>query len=392
MLNQIITVTSINLRSIPQRLWLSLATVSAIAFMVGVLMGFQAMAGGLQSTLDTGSENVAVVLREGSSRSELNSGLSREQWRLLEEAPGVARGADGEPMASGELYVIADGIKRGETTPSNLPLRGVTPLARDLRDRFDMIEGRFFEPGTNELIVGRGVVAEYQGFEIGDTIRLGVNEWIVVGIFSTGGTVFDGEIWADLPVIQNLYQRGTGVQSVRLALTDTGTIDGLIAYADTDPRLTLDIATEREFFSGQAANTIDLIRGLGMGLAIAMAIGAIAGAWNTMYSSVDTRTREIATLRAIGFNGLVAAIATLIEALLLAFVGGLLGILGTYLLFDGLSASTLGQGFTQIVFSFSVTRDSATLGMVSALAIGFFGGLIPAIRSAYVPLLAVHRS
>ena len=219
MFNQIGAVTMINLRSIPQRAGLSAATVISIALVTAVLLGFLAMSNGFKATLQgTGSDNVAVMLRAG-SQAELNSGLSSEDVRLVEEAPGVARDAEGAPLVSGELYVIVDGVKRASQTDANLPLRGVGQQAFALREDFTMVEGRMFEAGTNELVVGQAILREFQGFDMGETIRLGSNEWVVVGIFSTGGSVFESEIWADISVIQNLYNRGTGVQSIRARLT-----------------------------------------------------------------------------------------------------------------------------------------------------------------------------
>lgn len=392
MFKQIGAVTMINLRSIPQRAGLSLATIISIALVTGVLLGFLAMSNGFRATLQgTGSENVAVALRAG-SQAELNSGLSSEDVRLIEEAPGVARDSEGRPLVSGELYVIVDGTKRASGTDANLPLRGVGPQALSLREGFEMVEGRMFEPGTNELVVGASVLREFSGFDLGETIRLGSNEWVVVGIFSTGGSVFESEIWADIAVIQNLYNRGTAVQSVRARLTSVEAIEDLRAWAADEPRVNLDIESETDFFASQAGGTAVLIEFVGWPLAIIMAIGALAGAWNTMYSSVDTRMREIATLRAIGFSGFAAAVGTMVESLVLAALGGLVGALAIYLLFNGVSASTLGSGFTQVVFSFAVTGGSVIAGMVMAVVIGFLGGLVPAIRSAYVPLLTVHRS
>jgi putative ABC transport system permease protein len=382
-----------NIRSIPQRAALSLTTVFSIALVVAVLLGFLALSNGFAATMsNSGREDVALMLR-GGSQSELNSGLGREAVLLIEEsAPGVARDANGDPIVSGELYVIVDGIRRASQTESNLTLRGVGQKAVDLRQNFSITQGRMFEEGSNELLVGESILGQFQGFDLGETIRLGSNEWVVVGIFSTGGTVSESEIWADLPVIQNLYQRGTSVQSIRALLTSPEAIEELKSYAENEPRLNLDVETEFEYLGRQSGGLSDIVQLLGWPLAIIMAIGALAGAWNTMYSSVDTRMREIATLRAIGFGGFSAAIGTMIESLFLAAMGGLVGSVAVYFLFDGISTSTLGSGFTQIVFTFAVTPESILTGMVLALIVGFLGGFIPAIRSATVPLLAVHRS
>lgn len=306
--------------------------------------------------------------------------------------PASPGDAEGRPLVSGELYVIVDGTKRASQTDANLPLRGVGEQALNLREGFEIVEGRMFEPGTNELVVGASVLREFDGFDLGTTIRLGANEWVVVGIFSTGGSVFESEIWADISVIQNLYNRGTGVQSIRARLTSPEAIEALRAWEEDEPRVNLDIESETDFFATQAGGTAVLIEFIGWPLAITMAIGALAGAWNTMYSSVDTRMREIATLRAIGFSGFAAAVGTMVESIVLAAIGGLVGAGAVYLLFNGVSASTLGSGFTQVVFSFAVTGGSVIAGMIMAVVIGFLGGLVPAIRSAYVPLLTVHRS
>ncbi len=390
MFSQIVAVTLINLRSIPQRWGMSLATVVSIALVVGVLLGFLAMANGFRATIDgSGSDDVAVMLRSG-SQSELNSGFGRDTVRLVETAPGIARNAEGDAVLSAELYVIADGRRRASDTDANLPLRGVGADAAALRDGFALVEGRMFAQGSNELVVGEGVIREFSGFDMGSSIRLGVNEWRVVGVFSTGGSVFDSEIWADIGVVQNLYQRTGTFQSIRARLDSPSALEDLRTFVADEPRLDLDISSEREYFADTAGGTADLIQVLGWPLAMIMAIGALAGAWNAMYASVDSRLREIATLRAIGFSGFPAFVGALSESLILALIGGLLGAGVTYLVFDGISASTLGGGFTQIVFSFAVTPDAMVTGLVLALIVGFLGGFFPAIRAARAPLLAVH--
>lgn len=390
MISQIFAVTAINLRSIPQRWGMSLATILSIALVVGVLLGFLAMANGFRATVQgSGSDTVAVMLR-GGSQSELNSGFGRDTVRLIETAPGIARDPEGNAILSAELYVIADGTKRSSGTDANLPLRGVGLDAPSLRDNFTLIEGRMFEPGAAELVVGEGVLREFVGFELGSTIRLGSNEWTVVGVFSTGGSVFDSELWADIGVIQNLYQRGASYQSIRVRLIDETSLDQIQVFADEDPRLDLDVTTERQYFANSAGGISNIIMFLGWPLAVIMAIGALAGAWNAMYASVDARIREIATLRTLGFSGFAAFVGTLTESLMLAFIGGVVGSVVTFLVFDGISASTLGGGFTQIVFSFAVTPAAVISGVVLAVMVGFLGGVFPAIRAARVPLLEVH--
>lgn len=390
MISQIAAVTAINLRSIPQRWGMSLATILSIALVVGVLLGFLAMANGFRATVSgTGSENIAVLLRSG-SQAELNSGFGRDTVRLIETAPGVARDADGNAILSAELYVITDATKRSTGNDASLSLRGVDEMAPRLRENFQIVEGRMFSEGSNEIVVGEGVIREFSGFDLNTTIRMGPNEWRIVGIFSTGGSVFDSEIWADIGTVQNLYNRGASYQSMRVQLDgDTG-LAALQEYVANEPRLDLDVETEKDFFAQSAGGLSNLIMYLGWPLAIIMAVGALAGAWNAMYASVDSRVREIATLRTLGFSGFAAFVGTLVESLSLAFIGGLVGALITYFVFDGVSASTLGGSFTQVVFSFAVTTQSVINGVILALVVGLFGGFFPALRASRVPLLEVH--
>ncbi len=392
MFSQIGAVTLLNLQSIPNRPAMSLSSVVAVGVVTGVLLFFLALAGGFQRTLQgTGSDDVAVVLRSG-AEAELNSGMSRDQARIVAELPGVARDEDGNPIASAELYVVVDGIRRSSQTEANISMRGVeVGPATDIRENFEIVEGRMFEPGTNELVVGQGVLREFNGFELGRTVRFGLTDWTVVGVFSIPGSVFESEVWADLPTVQNLFRRGSGVQTVRARLTSPDALEELQAGIDADARLNLSANSEREYYASQSSGTINLIRTVGWPIAITMALGALAGALNTMNASVEARTREIATLRAIGFGGFPAFVGAMAESLLLAGLGGLIGASVVFLIFDGLSASTLGGGFTQIVFSFDVSSDVIVRGVVLALIVGFLGGVIPAIRAANAPLLAVHQ-
>ncbi|MBL4537080.1 MAG: ABC transporter permease [Oceanicaulis sp.] len=390
MISQILAVTSINLRSIPQRWGMSLATILSIALVVGVLLGFLAMANGFRATVSgTGSEQIAVLLRAG-SQAELNSGFGRDTVRLIETAPGVARDADGNAILSAELYVITDATKRSTGNDASLSLRGVDDAAPRLRENFQIVQGRMFSEGSNEIVVGEGVIREFSGFDLDTTIRMGPNEWRIVGIFSTGGSVFDSEIWADIGTVQNLYQRGASYQSIRVELDGETGLTELQDYVENEPRLDLDVETEKDFFAQSAGGLSNLIMYLGWPLAIIMAVGALAGAWNAMYASVDSRIREIATLRTLGFSGFAAFVGTLVESLILAFIGGLVGALITYFVFDGVSASTLGGSFTQVVFSFAVTPTAVVSGVILALLVGLLGGFFPALRASRVPLLEVH--
>jgi putative ABC transport system permease protein len=385
---QTLAITRINLTSLPQRLWMSLSTVVAVALVVGVLLAFLAMGNGFKQTLaGSGSDSIALFLRGGST-AELSSTVSSTQLRLIEELPGVARDSQGRPLVSGEFYVVVDGKRRSTGQDSNLPLRGMDPKGLAVREGIRIAEGRMFRPGSNELVVGRGVLAEFSGFEIGSELTFGTTRWQVVGVFEAEGSVFESELWADLPVVQSLFNRNNVLQSVRAKLVSPEALAGLKAGNDADPRLKLAVTSERAYFAEQAEGTTNLIATLGWPLAITMAIGALAGALNTMYASVASRTSEIATLRTIGFGGLPTFFGTLIEAIVLAIIGGLLGAVLTYLIFDGFTAASLGGGFTQVVFAFQLSPNAILQGVVMAALIGLIGGFFPAIRAARLPLRA----
>ncbi|MBV9728119.1 MAG: ABC transporter permease [Pseudonocardiales bacterium] len=379
---QIFAVTMINLRSIPQRLLLSISTVFAVALVVLVLLGFLAMANGFQRTLTgSGSDDIAIALR-GGSRSELNSVVVRNQVNLLAEAPGIARDATGRPLISAELYLVIDAVKRRDQVKANVPLRGISREGAALRKGISLIEGRMFNPGANEIVVGQDVIGEFEGFELNQSITLGTGRWTVVGVFSANGSVFGSELWADAAAVQSLFNRNNVFQTVRAQLESPAALAAFKAYVEADPRLKLEVQSEAAYFADQASRVSDLIRRLGWPLAIAMAFGALAGALNTMYSSVAARACEIATLRAIGFGGIPAFVGTLCESMLLAAVGGAIGAAATFVAFDGLTVSTLGGSFTQVVFSFQLSSTLIVRGVLLALLIGFIGGMFPAWRAA----------
>jgi putative ABC transport system permease protein len=386
MFSQIASVMSMNIRSIPQRFWMSLATVIAVAVVVAVLLAFLAMANGFRTTLQgSGSNELAVLMRTG-SQAEINSVLSREQVNLIAESPGIARDANG-PLISPELYLIVDGQKKGTQTKANLPFRGIDERGLELRPSMRIVQGRMFEPGKNEIVVGEAILREFSGFELGNTIKLGRAQWQVVGVFSAGGSIFDSELWADVRTVQSQFDRGNTVQIVRAKLTTPGDVTPIEETIKGDQRLNLEVETEKTFYQEQSQGISDLIFYIGWPLAIAMALGALAGALNTMYNSVAQRSGEIATLRAIGFPGLPVFCGTLFESLILALVGGIVGAFAAFLFFDGLTTSTLGSSFTQIVFKFDMNADVLTDGIILALVIGFVGGFFPAMRAARLPVL-----
>lgn len=386
LLAQIWTVIVMNIRSLPQRLWMSLAAVLAVGVVVAVLLSFLAMSNGFKETLaGTGSDSVAIVTREG-SQSELNSVISRDTVNIISGAPGIARDVNGQPDYSAELYVVVDGIKRSTGTEVNIPLRGISPAGFTLRDQVAVTRGRMFASGKNELMVGEGALRQFSGFELGKQVTFGKTVWTVVGVFSTGGSAFESEVWADALTVQAQFRRGSSFQTMRLRLSEPGNVGLLEEFVKNDPRLNLKVETEAAFFSEQG----EALKGIvifGWILSIVMGAGSLAGALNTMYTSVAARTKEIATLRTIGFSNISAFMGTLAESVLLSFIGGLLGASAVFMWLDGLSASTLTASFTQVVFTFELSPDLFTTGLQLALGIGFIGGFFPAWRAARMPVL-----
>jgi putative ABC transport system permease protein len=390
MLKQIVAITQLGLRSIPERLWPSLVIVVGLAGVVAVFTALLAMAAGFQSTLEAaGRTDVALVLR-GGSQAELNSGLSREQGTIIKQAPGVAEGSDGRPAASGELIVIAELMKSGESTGSNITVRGVEPPAFELRPRLRIVEGRRFQPGLKELIVGRGVAQQFQGVGLGQRLRMRGSEWDVVGIFESGDAN-ESELWTDVEVAQSAFNR-LGFSSVRLQLADAKGLTTVKDALTADPRVNVDVETEQSYLSGQTKQFRQTIGALAGVVTLIMALGATFAALNTMYAAVGTRAREIATLRAIGFGGFPVVVSIMLEALVLALAGGILGAVIAFVLFNNVAVSTLGANFTQVVFRFTVTPVLVQQGLVIAVVIGMVGGFLPALRAARQPVTTALRA
>jgi putative ABC transport system permease protein len=390
MLRQILAITAMGFRSIPQRLGPSLVIIVGLAGVVAVFTALLAMAAGFRSTLEaTGRAEIALVLRGGSS-AELNSGLTRDQATLIKQAPRVRKGADGQPLASAEMVVIAELLKAGETTGSNIAVRGVEPAAFALRPQLRVVEGRVFQPGLRELIVGRGVARQYEGAQLGQSLRMRGSDWSIVGIFESGDAN-ESELWADGEVAQSTFNR-QGFSAVRLELDGAGGLQTVKDALTADPRLNVDVETEQEYFSGQTEGFRKTIGALAGVVTLIMALGATFAALNTMYAAVGTRSREIATLRAIGFGGVPVVISVMIESLLLALAGGLVGALLAYVLFNNMAVSTLGANFTQVVFRFAVTPELVRNGLIIAVAIGMIGGFLPALRAARQPVTTALRA
>jgi len=390
-IRQVFAVSWLNIRNLPQRLGASLVAVVGVAAVVLVFAAVLSMAKGFERTMvSAGAEDTAIVMRSGAT-SEMNSGLSHEQSLIVATAPGVLRDGD-TPLASAELYVIVDIPKKDTNEDANVPLRGVQQAAFEVRNNVEIVEGRMFEPGRNEFVVGRAAQDEFVGLDVGSTVRFGQTEWTVVGAFSAGGSVSESELWTDVRVLQDAYRRGNSYQSIRVKLTDEAALDELKAFLENDPRIDPDVMSERTYYSTQAEGLSRFIRLIGYPLTVLMAIGAVFGALNSMYSSVSARGKEIATLRALGFGPFSVMLSTIVESTLLAAAGGLIGGAVAYLVFNGFRVSTLnGASFSQVVFDFAVTGDLLLQGMIAALIIGAIGGLFPAIRAARMPVAQALR-
>jgi putative ABC transport system permease protein len=390
-IRQIIAVTLLNLRNLPKRLGSSAVAVVGVGAVVLVFAAVLSMAAGLEKTMmATGSDDTAVIMRSGST-SELNSGLSNEQTLIVANAPGVLKDGDNTIM-SAELYVITDVKKRSSGTDANVPFRGVQQGAFAVRDNVQISEGRMFEPGKNEIVVGKAAQSEFVGLNVGDTIRFGQTEWAIVGSFDAGGSVSESELWTDIRVLQSAYRRGNSFQSIRVKLESPESIETLRQALDTDPRIDPDVMSERDYYSSQSEGLVQFIKLIGYPLTILMAVGAIFGALNSMYSSVSVRGKEIATLRALGFGPTAVLFSTVIESVLLALSGGVLGGLIAFAVFNGFQVSTLnGASFSQVVFNFAVTPELLVQGLKAALIIGVVGGLFPAVRAARLPVAQALR-
>lgn len=390
-LNQIVQVSWMNLKNIPQRLGTSLVIVVGIAGVVGVLTAILSMGAGFRATLGkAGFEDRAIVMRSGAT-SELSSGLSREQADVISGAPGIRRGADGKPIVAAELLVIADLPKASTGTLANAAVRGVQPGAFLLRPEVKISQGRLFTFGTREVIVGKQAAMQFDGLKLGSRLAFRDSDWSVVGIFEADSGVNESELWADAEVVQSAYRRN-GFQSVSVALETTAALTRFKDALTADPRLQVKVSTLKQYFASQSEMMSKLINVLGYAVGLIMAIGAVFGALNTMYAAISTRGREIATLRAIGFGAMPVMISVLLEALLLALVGGAIGAALAYLLFNGYTAATLGANFSQVAFDFRVTAALMGQGMVLALIIGLIGGFLPAWRAARLPVATALRA
>ncbi len=393
LLSEVRAVTAMNLRNLPARWTSSLVAVVGVAGVTLVLVAVLSIAEGFRAALElSGSDDVAIVLRSGST-DELTSGLTQDLVPVISDSVGVARLPGGQPIVSPELYVVVDVPIRGKSSAANAPLRGVGPLAGQIRRRLQLVEGRMFEPGTSEVVVGDGAAQQYQGLDVGRTVRWGTTNWTIVGRFTDGGGVAESEIWADSRVLQQAYNRGSFFQSLRVRLLDASAFDAFRAALAADPRLSVRVERESIFYAEQSAFLRTLVTSAGWAIALMMGVGAVFAALNTMYNAVSSRTREIATLRAIGFGATPVVASVLVEAMLLGLLGGLLGGVVAFLGLNGLRSSTLNwQNFSQITFAFTVTPRLVFSGMAYGLLLTFIGGLVPGLRAARAPVTSGLRA
>ncbi len=391
--SQIGAVTAMNVRNIPERWASSLVAVVGIGGVTLVLIAVLSIAAGFRQALElSGSKDVAIVLRSGAT-NEMSSGFGQSQTTLIADAPGVKR-EDNKPLASAELYVLTDGKLKGKETTANLPFRGVSPLAPKLRKSFKIEEGRMMKEGTNEIIVGNGVAANYDNLAVGKTVRWGNADWKIVGRFSDDGGVAESEAWADVLLVQQVWKRGSSYQSVRARLTDDSdaTFKKFKDALTKDPRLQVDVKREPEFYAEQQKVMSTLINGAGFLFAIMMGLAAIFAAVNTMFNAVASRVREIATLRAMGFGATPVVISVLFEAVLLGAAGGLLGGVLAFIFLNGMQSSTMNfQTFSQITYAFTVTPQLMVTGIVYGLVLTFIAGVLPGIRAARMPITSGLR-
>ncbi len=388
---QIVTLAAVNVRTLPQRFGASVSSIFGIAGVVAVLVGVLSIAEGFRRAMNvSGRADTAIVLRSGAD-TEMMSGLSRDATRIVLDTEGLARDKDG-PVGSSELFVVINLPKRSTGTDANVPLRGVERAAFDVRGNIHIVRGRAFEWGKNEVIAGLGASEEFAGLDLGSSIPVGKESWKVVGIFTAGGGIAESEIWTDAAVLQPAYRRGNSFQAVYARLERPDEFQEFKDRLTANPQLNVKVVRQTDYYAEQSTVIYNLITGLGTLIAGMMGIGAVFGALNTMYSAVSARTREIATLRALGFGAAPVVISVLLEALFLALIGGLVGAGLAYFAFDGFRAATINwQSFSQVAFAFDVTPLLLAKGIFYAAIIGLVGGLFPAIRAARLPIASALR-
>jgi len=391
MLSQIVAVTAVNLRSIRERAGSSAVAVIGIAGVVIVFVSVLSIAEGFRAAMTKAGDPLRILVMRTGSDTEMTSGFSGEDARLIMDTPGIQKGPSG-PIASAELFVIVNHPLAATGTDANVPLRGVSPSVLQVRPEVKIVEGRMFESGRNEIVVGRAASRQFANLSVGSSVRWGENTWQVVGIFDAKGSVAESELWCDARVLQPAYRRGNSYQSVYARLESEDSFQAVKDAMTADPRLHVTVIREPEYYAAQSRVLQTVIRTVGFIIAGLMGVGAIFGAVNTMYSAVASRTREIATLRALGFQSVPVVISVLVEAVMLSLVGGAIGALVAYLAFDGYQTATMNwQSFSQVAFAFAVTPALLAQAMIYATIMGLVGGLLPAWKAARMPVVTALR-
>jgi putative ABC transport system permease protein len=390
-LSQITSISAMNLRSIPQRLGTSFVIVIGIAGVVAVLLSVLAMATGIMKTIaNTGRPDRAIVLR-GGSNAELSSALSRDNAVTIMDAPGVKRGADGKPIASAETLTLVELPTEKGQSWANATIRGVGPAVLALRPEMKLVQGRMFKPAVHELIVGTKAHSQFEALGLGKRIAFANGDWVIVGIFASGGDRHESEIFGDAETMMSAIQRNA-YQPVTVQLESAGSFDAFKTALTTNPTLSVDVKRESEFFAEESKPISRVLSIVAYVVGGIMAVGALFGALNTMYSAVSARAVEIATLRALGFGSASVVVSVFAEALALALIGAGIGSLAAWVFFDGNVINTSAGGISQLVFALTLTPALIALGIVWAAAIGLIGGLFPAVRAARLPVAQALRA
>ncbi|HET7587155.1 MAG TPA: ABC transporter permease [Gammaproteobacteria bacterium] len=390
MLHETLTLFGLNMRNAVSRPFLPAIVIVGFFAVVLVLVSVLSIGEGLgQAFSRADATDVAMVLSNGAF-SESGSNLDEASVRAIASQPGVVESADG-PLISPEALTTVIVPKRGSGIDSNVVLRGVTAAAFKVHDKVHIVAGRMFKTGVNEVIVGRQAAREYQNLEVGDTVRVDKGDWQVVGVFAAGGNLRESEIWTDARRLQDARHMGTGYSDAWVKLTSPAAFEKFEAAAKKDPRLNVQVKTEKAYYEKLAQGVTGVISVVGIAIGILMALGAVIGAINLLYTNLAARLGEMATLRAVGYRRSPVLAATLLEALTFALVGGILGGGIAYAVFNGYQAGTLAGGLQQVAFQFAVTPGLLIGGIVFALVMGFFGGLFPAIRAARLPITKALR-
>jgi len=391
MVQQIVAVTVMNLKTLHTRIWSSLVIVVGVAGVVGVLVSVLAMALGLVASMDHAGRTDRVIILRGGSDTETSSLLSRKSAVTILDTPGVRRDSAGRIIGSAESVSVLSRPMRNGGTDANVTLRGIGPQGLALRPEIRLLEGRWFKAGLQELVVGRAAQKQFMGLEIGDRVSLSGTQWPIVGIFTSDGDTHESEVLTDADTVIAALRR-TMFQSVTVLLDSPDSFSAFKRALTTNPQLSVEARREPEYFAKTSSNLTTIMRFVAYVVGSIMAVGAVFGALNTMYSAVSARSVEIATLRAIGFGGFPVVVSVLVEASLLSLLGGVLGAGLAWIIFDGNGVSALGGGFTQLVFHLAVTPSLVVQGIVWAVVIGLLGGLLPALRAARLPITDALRS